>query len=179
MAEESFAPAGEERSADIASDPNIATGMPDGDSSEFAARPQPRRFKLWMVLVPVLVVVIALLASDIFRGRMPQEKAFELVSAELPADQTSDAQALGLGGGRQSDSKPIVVEPDAIHQLLGRKPNTTEKRQIQNDDEFVPALVETYEFPGIIKNYNVVVVYVEDASAKNKPMMLKYVRKQE
>ena len=128
MAEVSSASGGEERSADSPSDPNAISSVPGEAQAEFAAEHQPRRFKLWMVLVPVLVLVIALLASDIVRGRMPQEAAYEQVNAKLPVDQTSDSQALGLGGSRQADSKPAIVSPDTIHQLLGANPI-----QLKND----------------------------------------------
>jgi hypothetical protein len=154
--------------------------LPEDHSSQ----PLRRRFSAWMVLVPVLLIVIGLYASDILFGQNPQKKAFEQIQDILPRQQTAELQIPGAnsGGRRQDqDSEPAskIISADAVHKLIGRQPDSTQKGTERINDEMQPVLVETYRFPGIIESYNVVVTYLLDDSVKDDPMTaLKYVRKQ-
>ncbi len=132
-----------------------------------------------MILVPLLLVAIGALASDVFRGRMPQSKAFELVNNKLMHQQSDDSGGFGgMGGGRSSkESQPLTTE--GVHDLLGRQPDLVEKKSGNINDEMEPIIVETYKYPGIIKSYSVVVTYLENTAGDKQPATaLKYVRKE-
>jgi hypothetical protein len=154
---------------------------------------QPRRRRIsrtWIVLLPILAGAIALLASDIFRGRLPQNAAYQLVKGKLDLQQTddsgdSDELDSGTGGRRRGNSqKPLTAE--GVHHLLGREPDSVEKRsgnisgKSNPDVQMEPTVVETYKFPGILKSYALVVTYVETPGGENTPATtaLQFVRKQ-
>lgn len=155
------------------------------------AEHRPRRFPLtWVILLVLLVAAVGMLASDIYRGRMPQNRAFELINSKLkqPATDESDEMGGGMGGPRGGDqrgaqAKPLTIE--AVHDLLGRQPDATEKlngnvnAQANSDVQLDPLVVETYRFPGIFKAYEVVVTYLMIPAEKDEPATtaLKYVRK--
>lgn len=134
---------------------------------------RPRRISpTWIILSVLLLLAAAALASDIFRGRIPQNAAFKQINGELDREQS----ALGEG---QGDSQSSLVSAQKIHELLGRQPDLVETRHADVNGETVPILVETYKFPGIIKSYNVVATYLEDDTNNAKPeTALKWVRKQ-
>jgi hypothetical protein len=173
----------------------MAEELPEGaaepnapaDDDGVAAPPDKRRLPLtWMILIPLLLVAVGMLASDIFRGRLPQKAAFEKVNERLTHDSSDDLDDSGGGfGGRRggSQSKPLTAE--AVHEILGRQPSLSEEKngnltgKDNPDVEMEPILVETYKFPGIMKSYEVVVTYAEIPAADGKPATtaLTYVRK--
>ncbi len=176
--------------------PAMAEELPENVDSpdapidgETGAEPRRRRNPLtWVVLLTLLVAAIGILASDVFRGRIPQSKAFEWINGKLKPPQSDDSEEFGGGiGGRRGGDRPSqpALTADAVHELLGRLPDSTEKRNgnlnghANSDVELEPLLVETYKFPGIIKAYEVVVTYLVIPASETKPATtaLKFVRK--
>ncbi|HEX3999629.1 MAG TPA: hypothetical protein VHX65_13840 [Pirellulales bacterium] len=158
--------------------PNKMVGNADLAAPE-AFVDQRRPGLTWIVLVLLLIVAVGLLASDVFRGRLPQSRAFKQINEKLSQQSSADSArgaAFG-GGGGTSKSTPMTAE--GVHELLGRQPDASEKKSADINDEMVPILVETYRYPGIIKSYNVVVMYLEQQAGKAAPMTALWrVRKQ-
>jgi hypothetical protein len=170
---------------DVEADAADANGSADG---EISAQPGKRRFPVtWMILLPLLAVAIGMFASDVFRGRLPQNAAFQKVNSKLVPDTSDDSDETGGGlGARRGGNQPQALTAEAVHELLGRKPDLVENRsgnltgKDESDVQMEPVVVETYKFPGIIKTYNVVVTYSMTPAGNNKAAStaLKYVRKE-
>jgi hypothetical protein len=162
-----------------------ANGFADG---EIGSQPGKRHMSVtWMILLSLLVVAAAMFASDVFRGRKPQQAAFEKVNSKLVPVAPDDPDDPGGGfGGRRGGNQPQPLTAEAVHELLGRKPDFVENRsgnltgKDESDVQMEPVVVETYKFPGIIKAYDVVVTYAVIPAVDKKPAStaLKYVRKE-
>ena len=162
-----------------------ANGFTEG---QLGSQPGQRRISVtWMILLPLLLIAAAMFASDVYRGRRPQQAAFEKVNSKLVPDAPDDSDDTGGGfGGRRGGNQPHPLTADAVHELLGRQPDLVEDRsgnltgKNESDVQMEPIVVETYKFPGIIKTYSVVVTYSMTPAGDNKPAStaLKYVRKE-
>jgi len=162
-----------------------ANGFADGQIGSPTGK---RRISVtWMILLPLLLVAAGMFASDVYRGRRPQNAAFQKINSKLVPDTSDDSEDTGGGfGGRRGGNPPQPLTADAVHELLGRQPDSVENRsgnltgKDESDVQMEPVVVETYKFPGIIKTYNVVVTYSTTPAGDNKPAAtaLKYVRKE-
>jgi len=119
-----------------------------------------------IVLLVLLAVAVGLLATDWLHGRIPRNRAYELLAAELPEEE--DTQAKGTAAPpKHSISKDVeFCTIEKVHELLKRSPDATDSKPNPNHIDTI--VTETYRFRGAFKTYLLVVEYDKRAHVAQK-----------
>jgi hypothetical protein len=133
--------------------------MPDEvtEPSHVASTPKAKWPLSRIVLLALLAVAVGLLAMDWTRGRLPRDRAYDRLVAEMPAEE--DDQPKGsVPPPQHAIGKDFEFwTTDKVHKLLGRTPDTTDEKPAANHIDAI--MTETYRFPGAFKNYLLLVIY--------------------
>lgn len=132
--------------------------MPDelAEPSQFASDAKPRWPLSRVILFAFLAVAVGLLASDWLRGRMPRDRAYDLLAAEMPQEDENPNGAAGRPQHTVSKEFEFFTM-DKVHDLLKRAPDTTDEEPAANHID--KTVTETYRYPGAFRSYLLIVVY--------------------
>jgi hypothetical protein len=133
--------------------------MPDeiAGSPQAAGAGRPKWPVSRIVLLALLAVAIGLLAMDWTRGRMPRDRAYNLLADEMPAEEDNLPKGTAAPPAKAIGKNFEIWSVEKVHDLLQRAPDKTEEQPAPNHIDTI--LTETYRFPGAFKSYLLVVVY--------------------
>lgn len=112
-----------------------------------------------IVLLALLAVAIGLLAMDWTRGRMPRDRAYNRLVAEMPAEEDDKPKGTVPPPQHAIGKDFEFWTTDKVHKILDRMPDTTDEKQKPAPNQGDATVTETYRFPGAFKNYLLLVIY--------------------
>ncbi|HEX3999628.1 MAG TPA: hypothetical protein VHX65_13835 [Pirellulales bacterium] len=130
---------------------------PVPEAAQVSADAKPRWPVSRVVLLALLVVAIGLLGIDWLRGRIPRNRAYDLLAAQMPSEDEGASKGPTSGPRHAISADFQFWTVEKVHELLKRLPDKTDVQASPNHIDSI--VTETYRFPGAFKNYLLVVQY--------------------
>jgi hypothetical protein len=116
-----------------------------------------------IVLLSLLAVAVGLMAVDWLHGRLPRDRAYNLLANEMgpEEDETAKGKSKAPPPEHAIGKNFEFLSTERIHTLLNREPDASEEKPDPNHIDKI--VTETYRYRGAFKSYLLVVVYEERA----------------
>lgn len=142
------------------------------DSPASTPSPKPRWPASRVILLVLLVLCLAALAKEYLGGRLPWQRAHQMLDDKLLPGEGTSAEK-----GKQAPAGQGVVDftSDDVHKLLDREPDEPKITDPARVGELISSsedpttkrspspvkMVEIYKFPGALRIYELRVQYIE------------------
>jgi len=110
-----------------------------------------------IVLLALLAVAVGLMAMDWLHGRMPRDRAYNLLANEMGPEEDEKAKGKVAPPEHAIGKNFEFLSTERIHGLLNREPDASEEKPDPNHTDTI--VTETYRYRGAFKSYLLVVVY--------------------
>ncbi len=142
------------------------------DASTSQPSPKPRWPASRIILLVLLVLCLGALAKEYLGGRLPWQRAHQMLDEKLLSGEGSSADK---GKAAPPGQAFVEVTEDDVHKLLDREPDDPKITDPGRVGELISSsedqsakrtpspvkMVEIYKFPGVLRVYELRVQYIE------------------